>query len=152
LYFLLIVFSLLKKNRNKNKMKANKCKLWMEGRERKHKKKRKEKHHKEKKKHKKEDHREKRRKRKDAEPPHATKEAKVAGRLFAAISRCGSGQKASTTSAAALHDVRYYTARLLRLGTGAPLQICPACFWYLFVLHLFICLFYLLYRPYAGGG
>lgn len=97
--------------------------MWMEGRERKHKKKRKEKHHKEKKKHKKEEHREKRRKRKDAEPPHATKEAKVAGRLFAAINRCGSGQKASTTSAAALHDVRYYTARLLRLGTDPTLVV-----------------------------
>ncbi len=104
----------------------------MEGRE--HKKK-KDKQHKEKKKHKKEEHREKkrRRKRKDAEPPHATKksptkEAKVAGRLFAAINRCGSGQKASTTSAAALHDVRYYTARLLRLGTGAHLKIRSFCF------------------------
>jgi ankyrin repeat protein len=82
------------------------------------------------KKHKKKKAKIKHRKRKRDEqqqPAHArtaTKREKLTKRLFAAISRCGSGRAAggdtATDAAVALHDVRYYTARLLRLAASSP--------------------------------
>jgi hypothetical protein len=78
------------------------------------------KHKKKKKKKSKVKHR--KRKRDEQQPAHArTKREKLTKRLFAAISRCGSGRAAGGDAATDvhLHDVRYYTARLLRLAASA---------------------------------